>query len=207
MEMVMAGGAAMLLTLVVLAIALGHAIALHRPPPTPADVALVFGCGQPWKALARCRHAQSLYQRGLARHLIVSGGVPMHADARLEADWFADWLIAHGVPPADISREPRATNTHENVAFAWPIIAARGARSVVLVMSDFEAIRAHLTARRAWWGQPVQIYDDHAPSPGHWHRWTWWLSGEGWRLTWYTVPRLFRYRLLPYLWRRPRRAK
>jgi uncharacterized SAM-binding protein YcdF (DUF218 family) len=203
MELLIIGIAVALLGLACLAALLGHAIALHRPPHTPADVALVFGCGQPWKALARCRHALSLYQRGMVRHLIVSGGVPMHDDARLEADWFADWLIAHGVPAAAISRENRATNTHENVAYAWPVIAARGAQSVVLVMSDFEAIRAHLTARRAWWGQPIRIYDDHAPSPGHWHPYTWWLSREGWRLTCYTVPRLFRYRLLPYLWRRP----
>jgi hypothetical protein len=68
-------------------------------------------------------------------------------------------------------------------------------------MSDFEGIRAHLTARRAWIGHDIEVYDVHAASVGHWNPWTWWLTPEGWRLTWYTVPRLFRYRLLSYLWR------
>jgi hypothetical protein len=65
-------------------------------------------------------------------------------------------------------------------------------------MSDFEGLRAHLTAKRAWQGQGIAIYDCHAPSTGHWNPWTWWLTREGRSLTWYTVSRLFRYRLWPY---------
>jgi uncharacterized SAM-binding protein YcdF (DUF218 family) len=118
-----------------------------------------------------------------------------------EAEWLAAKLRAAGVPASDISLENRATNTGENAAFSLPILQTLAARSVVLVMSDFEGIRAHLTARQAWSGHGIEIFDCHAPSGRHWNRWTWWLSGEGRSLTWYTLPRLFRYRLLPWLWR------
>ena len=181
-------------------VALGHALNWRNTPTAQADAALVFGTGVGWKARARCTTAAQVFRRGLARCLIVSGGMPMPGTRMNEAEWFRDELIAQGVPAACILLEPRATNTAENVAFALPILRAHGCRSVVLVMSDFEGIRAHLTARRAWRGQGLAIYDMHAPSRGHWSAWTWWLTREGRSLTWYTVPRLFRYRLLRELW-------
>lgn len=180
--------------------ALGRALDLRRPPPGPVAAALVFGCGQPWKARSRCTTAAELFHRGLARRLIVSGGVLVPGTRITEAEWFRGELIALGVPPGSILLEPRATNTAENVAYALPIMLAHDWRSVVLVMSDFEGIRAHLTAKRAWRGHAIAIYDQHARSVGHWNAWTWWLTREGRSLTWYTVPRLFRYRLLRELW-------
>ena len=173
----------------------------HRPS-APADVALVFGCGTAWKAETRLKTALELHRQGLAPHVIVSGGVPVPAVAMTEAEWFRDRLVRDGVPAECIHMENRARNTAENVAFAWPILEAHGWRRVILVMSDFEGIRAHLTARRAWRGKGVTLYDCHAQSGTRWHRWWWWTSRDGWALTWYTLPRLFRYRLLPYLWRR-----
>lgn len=184
---------------IVALIALGHSLNWRRAPRRQADAALVFGCGQVWKREARCATAAHVYHRGMARWLVVSGGVIVPGTDQTEAAWFRDRLVAHGVPPEKILLEDRATNTAENAAFALPILSSHGFRHVVLVMSDFEAIRAHLTAKRAWQGQGIAIYDYHAPSRGHWSPWTWWLSREGWSLTFYTVPRLFRYRLLRYL--------
>jgi uncharacterized SAM-binding protein YcdF (DUF218 family) len=183
-------------------LATGWCLDVHRPPTTPADVALVFGCGEPWKADARLRQGLAVFEAGLAPHLIVSGGVKMPGREQTEAEWFAEWLVAHGVPSERVHLENRATNTAENAAFSWPILETHGWRRVVLVMSDFEGLRAHLTARRAWEGKSVTLYDMHASSWPRWSRWGWWTSAEGWRLTNHTVPRLFRYRLLPYLWRR-----
>lgn len=192
----------LLLSFVLLCIAVGWCLDLRRPPSQAADVALVFGCGEAWKSEARLRQALAVYEGGLAPDLIVSGGVRMPGRGETEAEWFRDWLVAHGVPAARVHLENRATNTAENAAFSWPILEARGWRRVILVMSDFEGLRAHLTSRRAWVGKGVTIYDAHASSAPRWSRSGWWLSAEGWRLTWHTVPRLFRYRLLPYLWRR-----
>jgi uncharacterized SAM-binding protein YcdF (DUF218 family) len=181
-------------------IALGHFLNRRRLPAAPVDAALVFGTGLAWKAHARCATAAELFHCGLVRFLIVSGGVLVPGTHMTEAEWFREQLVARGVPAERILLESRATNTAENAAFALPIIEAHQFTAVVLVMSDFEGIRAHLTAKRAWCGHGIAIYDYHAPSPGYWNPWTWWLTPAGWRLTWYTVPRLFRYRLWHYLW-------
>lgn len=182
--------------------ALGWCLDVRRPPSRAADVALVFGCGEPWKAEARLTQALALHQAGLAPHLITSGGVLMPGRDATEAEWFRDWLVARGVPADRVHVEARATNTAENAEFSGPILEAHGWHRVILVMSDFEGLRAHLTSRRAWLGKGVTLYDVHASSWPRWSRWTWWMSAEGWRLTWHTVPRLFRYGLIPYLWRR-----
>jgi uncharacterized SAM-binding protein YcdF (DUF218 family) len=181
-------------------IALGHMLNRRRLPPAPVDAALVFGTGLAWKAQTRCATAARLYHRGLVRYLIVSGGVPIPGTCTTEAAWFRELLIAQGVPASRILIESRSTNTAENVEFALPIIMEQRFAAVVLVMSDFEGIRAHLTAKRAWRSHGITIYDDHAPSIGRWSPWTWWLTRAGWGLTLYTVPRLFRYRLWRYLW-------
>lgn len=182
--------------------AFGYLLRWQHLPSCPADAALVFGTGTEWKARSRWMTAARLFKEGVVQHIIVSGGVSVPAEGITEAAWFREKLVEEGVPADRIVLEDRATHTGENAAFALPLIQQRGFRSVVLVMSDFEGIRAHLTAKKAWWGQPVQIYNCHAASPGHWSPWTWWLTREGRRWTWYTVPRLFRYRLLPYLWLR-----
>jgi uncharacterized SAM-binding protein YcdF (DUF218 family) len=183
-------------------VAVGLFINRRNLPDEPADVGLVFGTGLDWKAESRVRAAAAAFGRGLVHHLIVSGGVPMPGlGGTTEAEWFRARLIALGVPSDRLHLENRATNTAENVEFSTPILIQHGWARVLLIMSDFEGIRAHLTARRAWHGRGIAIFDMHADSTGHWHPWTWWLSREGWSLTWYTVPRLFRYRLLPYLWR------
>jgi uncharacterized SAM-binding protein YcdF (DUF218 family) len=181
-------------------IGLGNFFNRRQLPMTPVDAALVFGTGLAWKAQSRCATAAEVFQRGLVRYLIVSGGVLVPSTNIPEAVWFRDQLLRHGVPADRIMLEPHATNTAENASFALPMIIAHQFTSVILIMSDFEGIRAHLTAKRAWRGHGITIYDYHAPSPGYWHPWTWWLTRRGWRLTWYTLPRLFRYRLWPYLW-------
>jgi uncharacterized SAM-binding protein YcdF (DUF218 family) len=189
-----------LLLLITALVSLGHVLNRRRLPSTPADAALVFGTGLPWKALARISMAAQLFHQGRVRYLIVSGGVVVPGTTITEAAWFRDALIRRGVPNERILAETQATNTAENATYALPIIQAQLFQHVVLVMSDFEGMRAHLTAKRAWYGQGFTIYDCHSPSTGHWNPWTWWLSLEGWRLTWYTVSRLVRYRLWGYLW-------
>jgi len=57
------------------------------------------------------------------------------------------------------------------------IITVHQFTGVILIMSDFEGIRAHLTAKRAWRGRGITIYDYHAPSPGYWNP----CQSSGWR--------------------------
>lgn len=183
---------------VILFLAMGHLLNKQDLPAFRADAALVFGTGLGWKAEARWRHAAQLYRQGSIRHVIVSGGVPVPGKSQTEAEWFRDNLVLLDVPKEDILVESQAANASENAVFALPIIQQHEFRTVILVMSDFTGLRAHLTAKRAWAGSGIQIFNSHAPSGSHWNRWRWWLSREGWRLTLYVVKRLFRYRLWQY---------
>jgi uncharacterized SAM-binding protein YcdF (DUF218 family) len=183
------------LLLIAALVSVGHLLNRRRLPATAADAVLVFGTGLPWKALARINTAAQLFHQGRVHYLIVSGGVLVPGTTLSEASFFRDALVGRGVPDERILLEIQATNTAENASYALPIIQAQHFQRVVLIMSDFEGLRAHLTAKRAWHNQGLRIYDYHAPSVGHWNPWTWWLSREGWSLTWYSVSRLYRYRL------------
>ena len=119
-----------------------------------------------WKARARYSHAGKLFQQGIVRNIIVSGGVSVKNVGLTEAEWFKEELIALGVPADRIFLENQATNATENVEYALSILKQQGFTSIVLVMSDFTGIRAHLTAKRALLGYEIDIYNSHAPSSG-----------------------------------------
>ena len=189
--------AAFSITLLVL---VGHILTKQHLPAFQADVALVFGTGLGWKAKARWTHAAQLYNQRLVRYIIVSGGIPVPQQSQTEAEWFRDNLLLLGVLKEHILIENQAANAFENATFALPIIQQHNFKTVILVMSDFTGLRAHLTAKRAWAGSGIKIFNSHAPSGSHWNQWTWWLSREGWGLTLYVVKRLFKYRLLRF-WR------
>jgi uncharacterized SAM-binding protein YcdF (DUF218 family) len=184
--------AAILLAFLIL---LGKLLNTSKLPQDIADAALVFGTGNPWKGRARCAIAAELVTGGFVREVIVSGGVAVKDRGLTEAEWFRSILIDEGVPEDCIILENRATNTKQNVDYALDIIREKGFSSIVLVMSDFEGLRAHLTAAKSWSGQGISIHDWHAPSTGHWSENWWWLSSEGRSLTWYAVSRIYRYAL------------
>jgi uncharacterized SAM-binding protein YcdF (DUF218 family) len=179
-------------------ILIGKLLNTRKLPTDVADAALVFGTGKAWKGRARCAVAADLVRGGFVREVIVSGGVAVKDRGVTEAEWFRSILIDEGVPEECIVLENRATNTKQNVDYALEIIREKGFSSIVLVMSDFEGLRAHLTAAKSWSGHGISIYDWHAPSPGHWSENWWWLSSEGRSLTWYAVSRIYRYSLWRY---------
>ncbi len=179
-------------------ILIGKLLNTRKLPRDVADAALVFGTGNSWKGRARCAVASDLLRGGFVQEVIVSGGVAVIDHGLTEAEWFRSILIDEGVPEDCIILENRATNTKQNVDYALDIIREKGFSSIVLVMSDFEGLRAHLTAAKSWSGQGISIYDWHAPSPGHWSENWWWLSSEGRSLTWYAVSRIYSYSLWRY---------
>ncbi len=186
-------------SIIALFILLGHFFDKRNLPSVPADAALVFGTTLAWKARTRWETAAQLFNDGMVRYLIVSGSVRVQGTDMTEAEWFRENLIEQGIPTDRVITENRATNTRENTELVLPILRQHNFKSVILVMSDFEGIRAHLTAKRAWQGHGITIYDYHAPSPGHWSPWTWWMTRKGWHLSWYTLQRIFRYSLWRYL--------
>lgn len=123
--------------------------------PEPADCILVMGGHD--KGVAE--HAASLYRRGVAPIVAVSGGVvnppsmlEQGREQASEAEELAAVLVAGGVPPELALLERRATNSGENFRFTDELFAehALRIRSAVIVTKPYCERRAIATARKNW---------------------------------------------------------
>ena len=98
----------------------------------PADVIVVLGSqvypgGRAGPSLERrAQHAAALYRRGLADHIMCSGGVGDHPPA--EAEVACRRVIELGVPPGAMVYETRSHSTEENAAYSAAIMRERGWR-------------------------------------------------------------------------------
>ncbi len=113
------------------AIVLGAAVWADGPSPT---------------LRRRVMAAAALWHDGAVTHVVCCGGLGRHPPA--EAVVMRDVLRAAGVPDAAILIEDRSTTTEENLAFALPLLAGLGARTVIVVTDWYHAPRARMTARR-----------------------------------------------------------
>ncbi|MGC9667810.1 YdcF family protein [Planosporangium sp. 12N6] len=96
-----------------------------------------------------------LFHRGMFPLVVFTGGNPpatAHRFPRGEAVHYAEYALAHGVPPAAILLETRATNTLENLAFTRAALAAHRLRprSVLIVSRPYQRRRAYATCRKVW---------------------------------------------------------
>lgn len=94
----------------------------------------------------RTETAARLWQAGEVSAVVCCGGLGRHPPA--EAVVMRDLLRGLGLPEAAILIEDRSTTTAENVAFALPLLRARGESAVIVVTDWYHAPRARLTARR-----------------------------------------------------------
>lgn len=112
----------------------------------PADVivllgSMVFPGGQLGPALERrARHTAALYRRGLATHVICSGGIGVNPPA--EAIVVCGRLAELGVPPDALILESDSHNTEQNAHFTTIIMRAHGWHSAVLASDGFHLLRA-----------------------------------------------------------------
>jgi uncharacterized SAM-binding protein YcdF (DUF218 family) len=121
----------------------------------PADVLLVLGCpsyegnvpGPTFSACVqgRAHHAAALYQRGLAAHVITTGGLTGPAPS--EAAALARVMEDDGVPAAAIVLEEQARDTVQNIQYSRAIMRAQGWQTAVLVTEPNHIKRAALIAR------------------------------------------------------------
>ena len=150
----------------------------------PADAAVVLGAavvGQTPSPVfeERIRHGVALYKAGKVRMLVMTGGLGP-GDQATEAEAARRWSLAQGVPAAAIAVETRSRTTQENLAFAQPILAQHGLKTVLLVSDPLHMRRSVAIARR--------LGIDAAPSPTPttrytgWRSWTWFLGGEAYYL-------------------------
>jgi uncharacterized SAM-binding protein YcdF (DUF218 family) len=118
----------------------------------PADVVVVFGArvyadGSLSQALGdRVRTACSLYQDGLVRKIVVSGG-PGDGEIH-ETEGMRRMALHLGVPEANILVDERGLNTQATVRNTCGIFAARGMGRVLVVSHFYHLPRIKLAYQR-----------------------------------------------------------
>ncbi|PLX78008.1 MAG: YdcF family protein [Desulfuromonas sp.] len=89
----------------------------------------------------RVWHAARIYQAGLAKRIILSGGiVPTGNDSEAEA--MGKFLADLGVPAGVMTMEKRSTSTTENALNVKDLLASDGTEKVMLVTSALHMLRA-----------------------------------------------------------------
>lgn len=120
--------------------------------PRPSDVAVVLGnrverSGAPSGHLRlRLDHALALYQQGMVKNFIVSGG--LGREGFEEADVMRDYLLQRGVPAENIFTDRDGYDTYETARNAKSIMDAHGFTSAVVVSHYFHLPRALVTFNR-----------------------------------------------------------
>lgn len=123
----------------------------RRDQRRPADAIVVLGAaqynGHPSPVLkARLDHAYDLYRAGLARAIVVTGGI-VEGDRVSEATAAQNYLVAIGVPVNVVVQEAGRT-TATSMDSVAQYLHARKMMRVLLVSDPFHVARLHLEAWR-----------------------------------------------------------
>jgi len=118
----------------------------------PADAIVVLGAaqynGHPSPVFrARLDHAAALFRRGLAPHLIVTGGVGT-GDTVSEAVVGMRYLVGGGTSAAAVVAVATGRSTEPSLRAAAAWIKGHGGRRTILVSDGFHMLRLCLMARR-----------------------------------------------------------
>jgi len=114
-----------------------------------ADAAVVFGnkverSGEPSASLrARLDKAVDVYQRGLVRRVIVSGG--LGKEGWNEAEVMASYLAGRGLPRETILIDAHGNNTYLTAINTRGLAEAHNLRSFILISHFYHLPRAQLT--------------------------------------------------------------
>jgi uncharacterized SAM-binding protein YcdF (DUF218 family) len=134
----------------------------NRDEARPADAIVVLGAAQyngvPSAVFAaRLDHAVRLYQQGIAKTFVVTGG-KLPGDNFTEAQTARSYALQHGVPSSAIVGEDTGRDTLESLENVGALLRARGLTSVVFVSDRTHMLRVlrmatdqGLTA----WGSPT----------------------------------------------------
>ncbi|HJR65672.1 MAG TPA: YdcF family protein [Gemmatimonadaceae bacterium] len=124
----------------------------RRDEARRADAIVVLGAaqyvGRPSPVLrARVDHAVSLWKRGLAPTLILTGGTGV-GDTTSEAAVARKYAMSKGVPDRAIVVEIKGRTTSESMRAVARIMEDREQSSVILVSDPFHMLRLSILARR-----------------------------------------------------------
>ena len=150
-----------------------------------ADLIVVMGAaeyvGRPSPVFkARLDHALGLWQRGIATHILTTGGAG--GDPHFtEGGVGQAYLVAHGVPPEAVVVEPVAESTAQSAIAIREIMRRMSLRSCVVVSDGYHIYRAKRMLER----NGIAVYGSPRPSsvpggPGKW--WLYTRQGVGYLL-------------------------
>jgi uncharacterized SAM-binding protein YcdF (DUF218 family) len=134
------------------AVVIAVAVNAARDQATAADAIVVLGAaqynGRPSPVFrARLDHAATLYQRGLAPVVLVTGGVGAR-DTLNEANVGRDYLARLGLSGDVLVPLPAGDDTYASLAEVKRWFAGRDSRRVLLVSDGFHMLRLRIIARR-----------------------------------------------------------
>lgn len=123
------------------------------PNTRRADAIVVLGAaqynGRPSPVLqARLDHALDLYDRGLASHLIFTGGTGV-GDTVSEAEVSRRYAMRKGVPASAIMTERDGVTSAQSVRAAAALMRSAGLESALLVSDSYHMMRLEVLARRS----------------------------------------------------------
>jgi uncharacterized SAM-binding protein YcdF (DUF218 family) len=129
-----------------------------------ADAVVVLGAaqyvGRPSPVLkARLDHAISLWSRGLAPLLIVTGGMGT-GDTTSEGAVSRQYALKHGVPDSAILVESQGRTTRESLGAVADMMHGRDLDRAILVSDPFHMLRLSIVAR----GLGLTPYTSPTPS-------------------------------------------
>jgi uncharacterized SAM-binding protein YcdF (DUF218 family) len=116
----------------------------------------------------RLKHAETLYEQGFASKILVLGG-NRPGDRTTEAAAGRAWLIAQGVPEADVFAVAEGSNTLQSLQAAATFMQTHGLESVLLVSDPWHNLRIRRMARDLGLRAFVSA-TWHSAAKSHWTR-------------------------------------
>jgi uncharacterized SAM-binding protein YcdF (DUF218 family) len=134
------------------AVVVAVAVQAAHDQATGADAIAVLGAaqynGRPSPVFrARLDHAATLYQRGLAPTVLVTGGVGVR-DTLNEANVGRDYLVRLGIPDDAVIPLAGGHDTFSSIDQVRRWFDGRDSRRVLLVSDGFHMLRLQIIARR-----------------------------------------------------------
>jgi uncharacterized SAM-binding protein YcdF (DUF218 family) len=134
------------------AVVLAVAVQATHDQATDADAIAVLGAaqynGRPSPVFrARLDHAATLYQRGLAPIVLVTGGVGLR-DSLNEANVGRDYLLRVGLPEEAVIPLAGGHDTFSSIQQVQRWFDGKSSRRVLLVSDGFHMLRLQIIARR-----------------------------------------------------------
>jgi uncharacterized SAM-binding protein YcdF (DUF218 family) len=124
----------------------------RRDEAGTADAIIVLGAaqyeGRPSPVLkARLDHAASLWNRGLAPRMIVTGGRGV-GDTTSEAAVGMRYLVQRGIPADSISMDTEGLTTSESMVAVRRLLGTKSHPTVLIVSDPFHMLRLAILSRR-----------------------------------------------------------